>query len=125
MYKARYYKADGKKGRARALPDALFDGVVNEVVLHQSVKAYLANQRPGHGIGQDAVRGFRREQQAVQAKGDRTRPPGNAARSAHAGGRPCISAPPAQLGAEAAAQGEGARAALRAEQPGGKRSTSC
>jgi hypothetical protein len=33
MYKARYYKADGKKGRARALPDALFDGVVNEAVM--------------------------------------------------------------------------------------------
>lgn len=47
MYKARYYKADGKKGRARALPDALFDGVVNEPVLHQVVKAYLANQRQG------------------------------------------------------------------------------
>ena len=47
MYKARYYKADGKKGRARALPDVLFDGVVNEAVLHQSVKAYLANQRQG------------------------------------------------------------------------------
>ena len=27
MYKARYYKADGKKGKARALPDTLFDGV--------------------------------------------------------------------------------------------------
>jgi large subunit ribosomal protein L4 len=47
MYKARYYKADGKKGKARALPDTLFDGVVNEPVLHQSVKAYLSNQRQG------------------------------------------------------------------------------
>jgi large subunit ribosomal protein L4 len=47
MFKARYYKADGKKGRARALPDVLFDGVVNEAVLHQVVKAYLANQRQG------------------------------------------------------------------------------
>jgi large subunit ribosomal protein L4 len=47
MYKARYYKVDGKKGRARALPDALFDGVVNEGVLHQVVKAQLANQRQG------------------------------------------------------------------------------
>jgi large subunit ribosomal protein L4 len=47
MYKARYYKADGKKGKARALPDALFDGVVNESVMHQAVKAYLANQRQG------------------------------------------------------------------------------
>jgi large subunit ribosomal protein L4 len=47
MFKARYYKADGKKGRARALPDVLFDGVVNEAVLHQVVKAYLSNQRQG------------------------------------------------------------------------------
>ena len=47
MFKARYYKADGKKGRARALPEALFDGVVNEAVMHQVVKAYLSNQRQG------------------------------------------------------------------------------
>jgi large subunit ribosomal protein L4 len=47
MFKAPYYKADGKKGRARALPAALFDGVVNENVMHQVVKAYLANQRQG------------------------------------------------------------------------------
>lgn len=47
MYKARYYKADGKKGKARALPDQLFDGVVNESVMHQVVKAYLSNQRQG------------------------------------------------------------------------------
>jgi len=47
MYKARYYKADGKKGKARALPDSLFDGVVNEGVMHQVVKAYLSNQRQG------------------------------------------------------------------------------
>ena len=47
MYKARYYKADGKKGKARALPDNLFDGVVNEGVMHQAVRTYLANQRQG------------------------------------------------------------------------------
>ena len=47
MAKARYYKADGKKGRARALPEALFGGVVNESVLHRVVKAHLANQRQG------------------------------------------------------------------------------
>ena len=47
MYKARYYKADGKKGRARTLPEVLFDGVVNEVVLHTTVRAYLSNQRQG------------------------------------------------------------------------------
>ena len=47
MFKARYYKADGQKGRARALPDSLFDGVVNEGAMHQVVKAYLSNQRQG------------------------------------------------------------------------------
>jgi large subunit ribosomal protein L4 len=47
MHKARYYKVDGKKGKARALPDVLFDGVVNEGVMHQVVKVYLANQRQG------------------------------------------------------------------------------
>ena len=47
MFKARYYKADGKKGKARALPDAIFDGVVNEGAMHQVVKAYLSNQRQG------------------------------------------------------------------------------
>jgi large subunit ribosomal protein L4 len=47
MFQARYYKTDGKKGRNRPLPDALFDGVVNDAVLHQVVKAYLANQRQG------------------------------------------------------------------------------
>jgi len=47
MYKAPYYKSDGKKGRARALPDAIFDGVVNGSVMHQVVKVHLANQRQG------------------------------------------------------------------------------
>jgi len=47
MYKARYYKADGQKGRARPLPESIFDGVVNEGVLHLAVKVFLANQRQG------------------------------------------------------------------------------
>lgn len=59
MYKAAYYKVDGKKGRARALPDWLFDGVVNEGVLHQVVRAHLSNQRQGTAAGKNrsAVRG--------------------------------------------------------------------
>jgi len=47
IFKAPYYKADGKKGRARSLPGPLFNGVVNEGVVHQAVKVYLANQRQG------------------------------------------------------------------------------
>jgi large subunit ribosomal protein L4 len=63
MYKARYYKADGKKGRARALPDTLFDGVVHEAVMHQVVKAYLSNQRQGTGAAKSRgqVRGGSRK----------------------------------------------------------------
>ncbi|MEX2294700.1 MAG: 50S ribosomal protein L4 [Gemmatimonadota bacterium] len=53
MAKARYYKADGKKGRARALPDNLFAGEVNEPVLHTVVRAYLANQRQGTASGKN------------------------------------------------------------------------
>jgi len=47
MFKARYYKADGKKGKAHTLPDSVFDGIVNEGAMHQVVKAYLSNQRQG------------------------------------------------------------------------------
>jgi large subunit ribosomal protein L4 len=47
MFKAPYYKADGKKGKALSLPDSIFDGTVNESVMHQVVKAYLSNQRQG------------------------------------------------------------------------------
>ncbi|MEX0855970.1 MAG: 50S ribosomal protein L4 [Gemmatimonadota bacterium] len=53
MAKARYFKADGKKGRARALPASLFDDVVNEAVLHTVVKAHLANQRQGTAAGKN------------------------------------------------------------------------
>lgn len=63
MYKAAYYKVDGKKGRARALPDWLFDGVVNEGVLHQVVRAHLANRRQGTAAGKNrsAVQGGSRK----------------------------------------------------------------
>ena len=59
MAKARYYKSDAKKGRARPLPDALFGASVNESVLHTVVTAHLANQRQGTGSAKNraAVRG--------------------------------------------------------------------
>ncbi len=47
MLKARYYKNDGSEGKAQALPEWLFDGVVHEDVLHQVIKAFLSNQRQG------------------------------------------------------------------------------
>lgn len=48
MLTAKYFNAAGEPGEAFQLPEELFDGVVNEAVLHQVIKAYLANQRQGN-----------------------------------------------------------------------------
>jgi large subunit ribosomal protein L4 len=63
MVKARYYTADGGEQGNRELPGDLFDGVVNESVLHQVVKAHLANQRQGTAAAKNrsAVRGGSRK----------------------------------------------------------------
>src|SRR3982751_4661017 len=45
--RATAYTAQGTKRDAVALPETLFDGTVNVPVMHQAVKAYLANQRQG------------------------------------------------------------------------------
>jgi large subunit ribosomal protein L4 len=48
MFEAPHYSPAGaKRAGAFALPEPLFDGTVNEPVLHQTVKAYLNNQRQG------------------------------------------------------------------------------
>lgn len=47
MLTAKFFKATGEAGDAWELPADPFDGTVNEAVLHQAVKAYLANQRQG------------------------------------------------------------------------------
>src|SRR3954470_5771358 len=45
--RAAAYTAQGTARDSFALPETLFDGTVNEPVMHQVVKAYLANQRQG------------------------------------------------------------------------------
>jgi large subunit ribosomal protein L4 len=50
MFKAPLFKADGKKNGERDLPDTLFDGVVHETAMWQTVKAYLANQRQANAV---------------------------------------------------------------------------
>jgi len=50
------YKADGAQRDTVALPSELFDGTVNMPVMHQAVKAYLANQRQGNASTK--TRGF-------------------------------------------------------------------
>jgi large subunit ribosomal protein L4 len=47
MIEAPRYSAAGAKKKAVRLPAALFDGAVNEHVLHRAVVTYLANQRQG------------------------------------------------------------------------------
>lgn len=47
MLKARSFTAAGESRDAFELPGDLFDGVVHEEVLHQVVKAHLANRRQG------------------------------------------------------------------------------
>ncbi|HEY6061722.1 MAG TPA: 50S ribosomal protein L4 [Gemmatimonadales bacterium] len=47
MIEAPHFSAAGAKKKAIALPEAIFDGRVNEDVLHRAVVTYLANQRQG------------------------------------------------------------------------------
>jgi large subunit ribosomal protein L4 len=50
------YDSTGKKSSSVALPADLFDGTINMPVMHQAVKAYLANQRQGNAATK--TRGF-------------------------------------------------------------------
>ena len=50
------FNAKGKAGDSVALPSELFDGTVNMPVMHQAVKAFLANQRQGNASTK--TRGF-------------------------------------------------------------------
>jgi len=46
--KAAVITAEGKKGRAKSLPESIFDGRVHEPALWQTVKAQRANSRQGN-----------------------------------------------------------------------------
>src|SRR5919109_969233 len=47
-FDAAAYTADGTARERVPLPATLFDGTVNMPVMHQAVKAFLANQRQGN-----------------------------------------------------------------------------
>ena len=47
MIEAPHYSAAGASKKAVALPDALFDGMVNQDLLHRAVITFLSNQRQG------------------------------------------------------------------------------
>ena len=42
------YTSGGTQRDAVALPETLFDGTINMPVMHQAVKAFMANQRQGN-----------------------------------------------------------------------------
>ena len=46
-FEAPVYSAQGKQSGTRSLPEETFDGIVNVPVMHQAVKAFLANRRQG------------------------------------------------------------------------------
>jgi len=46
-FEAPVYSAQGKQGGTRPLPEGTFDGIINVPVMHQAVKAFLANRRQG------------------------------------------------------------------------------
>lgn len=48
MLSAKFFSASGEPQNTVELPQDPFDGIVNEAVLHQVIKAYLANQRQGN-----------------------------------------------------------------------------
>jgi large subunit ribosomal protein L4 len=47
MAKAKYFTQEGVEQGSRELPGGLFDREVNEHLVHEAVRAYLANQRQG------------------------------------------------------------------------------
>ena len=47
-FEAAAYTANGTAREHVALPETLFDGTINMPVMHQAVKAFLANQRQGN-----------------------------------------------------------------------------
>src|SRR5688500_7077396 len=49
-FKAAAYTQQGTTRDTVQLPQPLFDGTVNRAVMHQAVKAFLANQRQGNAM---------------------------------------------------------------------------
>ena len=55
-FEAAAYTSQGTARERVTLPEAVFDGTVNMPVMHQAVKAFLANQRQGNAATK--TRGF-------------------------------------------------------------------
>jgi ribosomal protein L4 len=64
-FQAATFAADGTKRESAALPTTLFDGTVNMPVMHQAVKAYLANQRQMRQLARKSALNARARENAV------------------------------------------------------------
>jgi len=60
MIEAPHYSAAGASKKAVPLPEALFDGTVNEDLLHRAVITFLSNQRQGTSNTLTRSRGARK-----------------------------------------------------------------
>ena len=69
------------------LADEVFGGPINEGLLHDAVKQYLASQRSRHAQDEDPRRSFRQRQETVEAKGHGPRARRRNSESAVAQGR--------------------------------------
>jgi hypothetical protein len=96
------------------LADAVFGAEVNEALLYEAVRHYLAGKRARHAQDQDAARSGRLGQEAVEAEGHRPRPHGFGAQPAVAARRHGPRTGAARLQLQAAAQDATGRAALGA-----------
>ena len=80
------YTAQGTaRASSVALPEATFDGIVNMPVMHQAVKAFLANQRQGNAATKTRELRDRRQPEALEAEGHRPRASGLDPRAALGG----------------------------------------
>ncbi len=91
-----YTQAGAKRNASFALPAEYFDGTVNVPVMHQAVKAFLANQRQGNASTKIRELRHRRQPEAVEAEGHRPRAAGLDPGAALAGRRHRVRAAPAR-----------------------------
>ncbi len=116
MFEAPHYSPAGaKRAGAFALPEPLFDGTVNEPVLHQTVKAYLNNQRQGTSATKTRSFVSGGNQKPWKQKGTGRARAGFHPRAALAGRWHRVRPAAARLPHGSAAQGEAARPQVRVQ----------
>ncbi len=119
MIEAPHYSAAGeKRTQPFALPGEVFDGTVNEDVLHQAVKTFLNNQRQGTAKTKTRTIVSGGNQKPWKQKGTGRARVGSTPRAALARRRRGLRSDSAELPRRPAEEGAAARPALGAQRPG-------